>query len=71
MKTTRIAPGAYEVTHDGQTVKIDRFDHLPKDGPQWIAAAGWDRYCYTDPLWTLRDAKAAAVGMLTDAKETR
>lgn len=64
---TKIAPGFYEVTDGTGTVTVTRLDHLPSSGPRWVATADWDRHCYTDPVWTLADAKAAAATMLEGA----
>lgn len=39
----------------------------------WIAAARWDRYLYSDPVSTFREAKQSAISMIEDgfAEERR
>ena len=64
-KVTRNCPGSYNVAANGRTVVVNgysRRDGATFDG--WIAQAEWDRFYYTDPLPTKRDAVANAVEML-------
>lgn len=62
--TTRICAGEYERTDGENTVTISRIEY--HDGPGWIAAARWDRFRYTDPIATKREAVAAADYMLDE-----
>lgn len=70
-KTTRVAPGRYYVSDGTGNVTVTRMDHLPARGPQWVAAAEWDRYLYTDPLWTKADAVTEAHRMLSHVVPTQ
>jgi hypothetical protein len=63
-KTTRLAPGEYEVTDGERTVIISRMDHLDARFGQWVVRADWDRNLYSDPLFTLAEAKENAGLML-------
>ena len=67
--TTRIAPGHYEVELHGRTVLIDRFEHLDARYGQWVARAEWDKHTYTDPLFTLAEAKRQAQYMLDEVAQ--
>lgn len=60
--TTRISAGLYEVRAGARAVEISKQEF--SDGPGWVARAQWDRYMYSDPLPTKRDAVAVALEML-------
>ena len=63
MRIKRHFAGYYTVTNQktGRSVTVERRDDL--DG--WLASADWTFNYYTDPVATYRDAKAAAVEMLS------
>jgi hypothetical protein len=61
-RTTRIAAGEYTATSGGRVVTISRCEWLT--GAQWVARAEWDKHLYSDPLWTLADAKTVAFNMI-------
>lgn len=69
MKTQRHSAGSYTVRSGAYTVNVTRFEHLR--GQQWIAAATWDRYLYTDPMWTKREAVEQAAIMINQRTEER
>jgi hypothetical protein len=50
----------------GYIVTITRRDDLKG----WIAAARWDRFLYTDPVPTLRQAKRSATSMINGIIES-
>lgn len=64
----RNSPGSYDVGAGG----FDRMSHYVvhityrPDLKGWIAAAQWDRFLYTDPVSTYREAKHCATSMLVD-----
>ena len=60
IKTTRHCADFYSVTDGTNEVEITYHDHL--DG--WVARALWDMHLYSDPEWTLREAKQAAISMI-------
>lgn len=62
MTTRRITAGLYEVS-DARTVTVERMEHL--DG-LWVAASGWDRFAYSDPLPTKARAVRVAREMLAE-----
>lgn len=65
---TKVCSGYYTVTYGGRTVEVVKNDEFI--GPdKWIARAMWDRYFFTDPLPTYRDAKRSAQEMLTEAAQ--
>lgn len=40
-------------------------------GSGWVARADWDRYLYTDPIRTLKEAKATSRDIIRRERETR
>lgn len=66
LKIKRYSAGSYELGAGGfdpslhYIVTIQRRDDL--NG--WIAAARWDRFLYSDPLPTFREAKKCAADMI-------
>lgn len=66
VRVHRLAPGEYEVTDGQRTVKISRYVWLDARYGQWVARAEWDRHLYTDPRFTLAEAKDEAHFMLRD-----
>lgn len=64
IQTTRICPGEYMVKAGNARVFISRNTYW--DGELWVASADWDKGIYTDPLPTLRDAKANAIEMIKE-----
>jgi len=69
MKTSlrRIGPGAYE-TRDGVYMIRQGERGLCSWGGQWVVSCNEDRYLYTDPLPTLREAREALAGMIAARK---
>lgn len=67
--TTMKRAGRYRVKKiaeddDRDAVEITHMPHLHG----WVAAANWDRYLYSDPIVTLRQAKITAERMLRERK---
>jgi hypothetical protein len=68
LKIKRHSPGSYSIGLGGldpqrhYITTVRRMDHL--NG--WIAAAAWDRFLYSDPVPTYRDAKQTAERMLQE-----
>lgn len=61
-KVTRVCAGEYEVGNGVRTVRVTKVRY--PDGTYWIAAANWDRWLMTDPLYTKREAVFNARDML-------
>ena len=61
-RTTRVCAGLYKVQLGDYTVEVIRQDHLK--GEQLMARAEWDRFRYSDPVWTKREAMQSAILML-------
>lgn len=75
IKTTKIAAGAYRVedtdyvapsAHHADQRYVNVTFNEYEYGNGWVAAASWDTYNVTDPLWTKREAVAAAHRMLEE-----
>lgn len=54
--TKKICAGYYCVTNGTRTVNVQYMDHLAS----WMAIAEWDKYTYSDPVATKREAVAIA-----------
>ena len=63
-RTFKLSPGNYLRAFNGDIVDVYTIDLV--DGVWWIATASWDKYYYTDPLATKREAIAAADEMLME-----
>lgn len=66
-KTTKLAPGMYEVS-DGVN-KVEVFRNVYWDGPAWIALSDWDKNTVTDPVPTKRQAVVHAIQMLENKRK--
>ncbi len=65
----RICSGLYE-THDGR-FEIQQGDRGLSWAGEWIVRSTHDRYWYTDPLPTLRDARLALEDMVKEDAKNR
>ena len=64
-RTTRRGAGFYIVSDNRNEVEVSYYPHLRG----WIAAARWDAYRYSDPVWTKREAVEIAARMLATADD--
>ena len=70
MKAKRIQAGVYEYSVGKFTVEVHSVPGNPAFGDpseMWVAVAQWDNHCYSDPLYTKRDAVNSARAMLNEA----
>ena len=59
----KICAGEYEIKFKEYTVSISRHEHL---GNMWVASANWDRFLYTDPVYSKKEAVRNAKEMISN-----